>query len=117
MTGKDSLPEKDLLEEAATLKRLQYSSLGKELKAQTDIVNKQYQELNKSFKSDEQEVPITIKKEKQTIKKCNRSDLICNSKYRFYKYYRDSKKFNNLSYKSKYSFLAEFFNDLDKLIS
>ena len=36
------------------------------------------------------------------------------SKYSFYKYYQDSKKFDNLSFKSKYSFLAEFFNDLNK---
>ena len=36
------------------------------------------------------------------------------NKYSFYKYYQASKKFDNLSFKSKYSFLAEFFNDLNK---
>ena len=36
LTGKDVLPEKDLLEKAATIKRFEYSLLGKELKAQTD---------------------------------------------------------------------------------
>ena len=35
LTGKDILPEKDLLEKAATMKRFEYSPLGKELKAQT----------------------------------------------------------------------------------
>ena len=37
LTTKDVLPEKDLLEKAAAMKRFEYSSLGKELKAQTDI--------------------------------------------------------------------------------
>ena len=31
---------KDLLEKAVTIKRLEYSPLGKELKAQTDIAKK-----------------------------------------------------------------------------
>ena len=44
----------------------------------------------------------------------NKSDLIYNSKYCYYKYYRDSKKFDNLSLKTKYFFLAHFFNDLNK---
>ena len=88
--------KKDLLEKAATIKRFEYSVLGKELKAQTDIAKKQYQGLSKFFKSDE--------KEKLTIKKYNESDLIYNSKYRFYKYYSDSKKIGNFSSKSKNSF-------------
>ena len=37
LTGKDVLLEKDLLEKAVTKKRFEYSQLGKELKAQTDI--------------------------------------------------------------------------------
>ena len=41
------LPEKDLLEKAATLKRFEYSPLAKELKAQADIAKKQYNGLNK----------------------------------------------------------------------
>ena len=40
LTGKDVLPEKDLLEKVATMKRLEYSPLGKELKVQTDIAKK-----------------------------------------------------------------------------
>ena len=38
LTGKDILPEKDLLEKAVTLKRFEYSLSGKEWNAQTDIV-------------------------------------------------------------------------------
>ena len=41
----------------------------------------------------------------------NKVNQIYKSKHSFYEYYLDSKKFNNLS---KYSFLVEFFNDLNK---
>ena len=58
------LPEKDLLEEAATMKKFKYSSLGKELKAQTDITKKQYQVLNNFFKYDVKREPVTITKYK-----------------------------------------------------
>ena len=50
LSGKDVLPEKDLLEKAATIKRFEYSPLDKELKAQTDIAKKQYQKLDNTFK-------------------------------------------------------------------
>ena len=43
LTGKDVLPEKDLLQKAATMKRFKYSPLSKVLKVQTDIEKKQYQ--------------------------------------------------------------------------
>ena len=46
LTGKDVLPEKDFLEKAFALERSEYLPLGKELKAQTDIVMKQYQKLD-----------------------------------------------------------------------
>ena len=106
MTGKDVFPEKDLLEKAATIKRFEYCPLGKELKSQTDIAKKQYQTLDKIYESDEREEP--------TIKKCNRSNLIYNRKYSFYKYYRDRKKFDKVSFESNDSFLDKRFNDLNK---
>ena len=53
LTGKDVLPQKDLLEKVATMKRFEYSLLGKELKKQTSVAEKQYQGLNKLFKPDE----------------------------------------------------------------
>ena len=44
LTDKDVLPEKELLEKATVLKRFEYSPLGKDLKAQTSVAEKQYQE-------------------------------------------------------------------------
>ena len=37
LTGKDVLPKKDLLEKAATMKRFEYSPLGKELKKKNSV--------------------------------------------------------------------------------
>ena len=51
-TGNDVLPEEDLLEIAAKMKIFEYFSLGKELKAQTDIGQKQYDKLVNNFKLD-----------------------------------------------------------------
>ena len=42
LTGKDVLPEKYLLEKTAATKRFEYWPLGKELRAQTNIAQKQY---------------------------------------------------------------------------
>ena len=48
MTGKNVLPEKGLLEKkATTMKKFEYSPLGRELKKQTDIAKTQYQKLIK----------------------------------------------------------------------
>ena len=44
LTDKDVLPEKELLEKATVLKRFEYSPLGKDLKAQTSVAEKQYQQ-------------------------------------------------------------------------
>ena len=63
LTGKDVIPEKDLIEKAATMKIFEYLHLGKELKAQTGIAKKQYQKLGNTYKY----VKI-IKKQKQTLK-------------------------------------------------
>ena len=49
------------------MKRFQYSPLGKEVKKQTSVAEKQYQEIDKIFNHDEKEEPITIKK-RRTIK-------------------------------------------------
>ena len=45
------------------MKRIDYSTLDKELKAQTDIAKKQYQKLNDTYEFDK-----IIKKEKPTLK-------------------------------------------------
>ena len=39
-----------MLEKAATIKRFEYSLLGKELKAKIDIAEKQHQIINNTFK-------------------------------------------------------------------
>ena len=61
MRGEDVLSEKDLLGEAATIKRFEYSPLGIELKKQTESTKGQYQRLGK--------VAAFDKKEKSIIKK------------------------------------------------
>ena len=94
LTSKDVLPVKYLLQKAVKMKRFEYSLLGKELKSQTDIAKKQYQKLDDTFKFDK-----IIKKEESTFKKCNKSNLIYNSKH---------------SFKSKFSFPHEFLKDLSK---
>ena len=85
-----------MLEKAATIKRFVYLPLGSELKKQSNIEKKQYQGLGKVYEFNKTESDETINKDdKEPALK----------KY---------KKFNNLSLKSKYSFLAYFFNNLDK---
>ena len=74
LTGKDVLPGKDLLEKAATMKRSKYSPLGKELKKQTSVAEKQYQDFDKVFNHDENEQPLKIKEEES---------LFCGNKYSF----------------------------------
>ena len=108
LTGKDVLPERNLLEKDATLKRFEFSLLGKTLKAQTDSAKKKYQILNKTFESDK-----IIKKKTPTVKKYNRSNLIYDSKYSFYPYY-NIKNFNSLSFTLKYPILFSFYSELNK---
>ena len=91
------------------MERFDYLPLGKELKALTDIANKLYHKLENTFEFDK-----TIKKEKPTLKKYNRSNLIYNSKHSFYECY-NIKNFNSLPLTSKYPFLLSFYNDLNKL--
>ena len=51
---------------------------------------------------------------KTTLKKYSKADLIYDANHTFYKYH-DIKKSNNLSFESKYSFIANLFDDLNKL--
>ena len=81
--------KKDLLEKAAIIKRFEYSPLGNELKKKTDIAEKLCKWLDK------------IKK-KTTVKKYNRSNLVYDSKYNFYKY-TNIKNVNSLSLELKLS--------------
>ena len=63
MTGKDVLPEQDLLEKAAAIKRFEYSLLGKELEKQTRVAQNQYQKFDNSLEFDN-----AIKKPPQNMK-------------------------------------------------
>ena len=63
-----------MLEKAATMKRFEYLSLGREFKAWTDIAKKQYQKLDNTFEFDQ------VIKKKQTLEKYSKSDLKYNSK-------------------------------------
>ena len=56
------------------MKRFEYLSLGRELKARTDIAKKQYQKLDNTFEFDQ------VIKKKQTLEKYSKSDLKYNSK-------------------------------------
>ena len=58
--------------------------LGKELKAQTDFAKKQYQKLHNTFKFNK-----IIEKEKLTLRKYNKSNLIYDSKCSPYPYLLD----------------------------
>ena len=90
------------------------------MKKQTDFAKKQSQGLDKVFEFDKKEGDETIIKDdkRPTLKKYNKSNLIYDSKITniwlsFYEH-NDIKMFDNLSLESKYSFLADFFNNLDK---
>ena len=78
-----------------------YSPLGKVMNSETDIAKEQYQ------KSDDK----IIKIEKSTLGKYIKSNRIRDANNSIYKYYGDIEKYNHLSFKSKYFFLGEFFND------
>ena len=80
LTGKDVLPEKDLLEKAVMMQRSEYSPLGKELKKQASIAEKQYQDFD-VFNHDEKEEPLKIEKEEPLT--TDDLSLFYNNKYTF----------------------------------
>ena len=73
MTNKDILPEKDLVEKAATLKIFEYLLLGKESKVQADIAKKQYKKLDDTYEF------VKNNFKKNPLKKYSKSDRIYNS--------------------------------------
>ena len=110
MTGKDVLP--DIREKIATMKRLEYSPLGKELENQTSVVEKQYQRflikdfLPKVFNHDEQKEPVKFKKEGPIT--ADKSSLFYNNKYSFIEFKSLGKYIDN-SLVSRYNdYLASF---------
>ena len=85
------------------MKRFEYLPLGREWKAQIDIAKKQYQKLHNNYKFCKESI----------TGKYNKSNLIYVTNHSFYKYYRDTKKFVSLSFRSKYSFLSLFLDDIN----
>ena len=81
MRCKDVLPQKDLLEKATALKRFEYSPLRKELKKQTSVAEKQYQDFDKVFNHDENKQPVKI--EKEELLTTAELSLIHDNKYSF----------------------------------
>ena len=112
MTGRDVLPEKDLLGKAAALKRFEYSPLGKELKKETSVAEKHFQIFDKIFNYDEREEPVKIKKEGPLT--TDRWSLVWDSKYSFSEY-RNVDKYYNLSFTTKYDRLFSFYHRLNEL--
>ena len=99
LTDKDVLAEKDLLEKAAALKRFEYSPLAKELKKQTSVAEKQYQDFDKVINYDEIEEPLkTEKEEPLTI---NESSIFYNNKYTFNEF-KNVEKYVNKSFTARY---------------
>ena len=80
------------------MKRFEYLSLGKQLKAQTDVAMKQYQKLDDTDEFGE------TKNKKSTIKNYSKSDLIMTLTIVFSNIVVIKKKNYKLSFKPKYSF-------------
>ena len=111
MTGKDVLPNKDLLEKAATKKRFEYSGLGKTLKRQNRVAEKKYQSFDKVFNHDKKEEPVKIKKEE--LLTTDESSPFYNNKYSFIEF-GNVGKYCNLSFTIKYDRLLLFYHRLSE---
>ena len=102
LTGKDLLPEKELLEKAAAMKRLEYSSLGKELKKQTSVAEKLQQEFYNASESNKKEEDKA--KNKRSRAKLN---IVYDNYFTLYKYH-NIKEFTKCSLDSKLNDLKQF---------
>ena len=111
LTGKDVLPNKDLLEKAATKKRFEYSGLGKTLKRQNRVVEKKYQSFDKVFNHDKKEESVKIKKEE--LLTTDESSPFYNNKYSFIEF-GNVGKYCNLSFTIKYDRLLLFYHRLSE---
>ena len=103
---KNALPEKNLLEEAATIKRFEYSLFCCDLKKQTNIAEKKIS-LNKGHRLDKEDEA----KKKPTLKNYKESDLVYNNKFSVYKY-ENINEFKTISFETKndklFTFLSKF---------
>ena len=111
MTGKDVLPNKDLLEKTATKKRFEYYRSGKKLKRQNRVAEKKYQSFDKVFNHDKKEEPVKIKKEE--LLTTDESSPFYNNKYSFIEF-GNVGKYCNLSFTIKYDRLRLFYHQLNE---
>ena len=110
LTGKGVLPKKDLLQKAATMKRFEYSQLGKELKLQNSVAEKQYQAFDKVFNHNEKEEPVKIKKEAPLI-----AILFYNKKYSFTEFRNVGKCKDDFLVSRYNNYLAPFKQQLEEI--
>ena len=75
------LTEKVLPGKVTALKRFEYSPVGKELKKQASVAEKQYKSFDKVFNHDEKEEPVKIKREEPLT--FDEWSLFHNNKYSF----------------------------------
>ena len=77
-----------MLEKVAEIKRFEYSPLGKELKNQTSVTEKQYPKFGNAFKSNKKE---------ENKRSRAKSNLVYNNYFIFYKYSKldDLKEFKD----------------------
>ena len=89
------------------MKRFEYSPLGKKLKKQTYVAEKQYQSFDKVSNYDEKEEPVKIQKERPLT--TEESSLFYNNKYSFTEF-KNVGKYYNLSFTTKCNSVNEFRN-------
>ena len=90
-----------MLEKAAAIKRFEYSLLGKELKKQTGVAEKEYQKFDNAFESNKKEDKAKNKRSHA------KSNLVHNSYFTFYKYH-NTKGFAKCCFDSKRNDLTDF---------
>ena len=88
------------------MKRFEYSPLGKELKKQTSVAEKQYRSFDKAFNHNEKEEPVKIKKEGPLT--TDESSLFYNNKYSFIEFKNIGKYMDDFLVTRYINYLAPF---------
>ena len=113
----DILWEKDWLGKAATIKMFEYLLIDSELKKQTDFAKSQCQGLNKVYifdkKTDFKKIQTKIKKLTKKDKKC--FDINYDKIFNWNKHKND-KHYNIDSFSSKFDYLKEIHDKLEKFL-
>ena len=94
------------------MKRFEYSPLGKELKKQTSVAEKQHQIFDKIFNHDEKREPVKQLKKEESLK-TDESSLVYDSKYSFSEYKNVGKYFSPY-FRKKFDSLLPFYHRLNE---